>query len=103
MDASDRDDGPEQAKREAVGSPEGAGQARPGGGRLGPTWRAWLLSIVAAIVLSVAATLILGGSFRPRSASNAASGACGAGSASHSCPLEGASGHVVSPDGRTGR
>ncbi len=29
----------------------------------GPSWRGWVVSILAAIVLSVAATLLLGGSF----------------------------------------
>ena len=53
--------------------------------RPGPTWRALILSILAAIVLSVAATLLLGGSFRLTGASNGAP----AGSGAHGpcCPL----------------
>jgi len=47
-------------------------------GRPGPTWRAWVISIIAAIVLSVTATLLLGGSFR--FTGGAASGGCGQGS-----------------------
>ena len=31
-------------------------------GRRGPTWRGWVLSILVAIILSVTATLLLGGS-----------------------------------------
>jgi len=48
-------------------------------GRRGPSWRAWVLSILVAVALSVTATLLLGGSvaFRPEQA--AASGAAGAG------------------------
>jgi len=53
-------------------------------GRSGPGWKGWVLSILAAIILSVTATLLLGGSgsFRPDRA--AASGAAGAGSSC--CP-----------------
>lgn len=47
-------------------------------GRTGPTWRAWVISIIAAIVLSVTATLLLGGSFR--FTGGASSGGCGQGS-----------------------
>ena len=62
-----------------AGLKEGSGGAHRPDGRSGPTWRAWVLSIVAAIVLSVVATLLLGGSFRLPGASNAAAGGCGAG------------------------
>ena len=44
----------------------------------GPTWRAWVVSIIVAIVLSVTATLLLGGSFRLPGAG--VSGGCGSGS-----------------------
>jgi len=56
--------------------------------RTGPTstWRAWLLSIVAAVVLSVAATVLLGGSFRLPGASNGPAGGCAPGSGSPCCP-----------------
>ncbi|MGB5195505.1 MAG: hypothetical protein WBN64_00400 [Candidatus Deferrimicrobium sp.] len=30
-------------------------------GRRGPTWRGWVLSILVAVILSVTATLLLGG------------------------------------------
>ena len=33
-------------------------------GRRGPSWRGWVLSILAAILLSVTATLLLGGGLR---------------------------------------
>jgi len=51
-------------------------------GRPAPTWRVLVISIIVAIVLSVTATLLLGGSFRLPGAG--ASGGCGPGSAC--CP-----------------
>ena len=54
-------------------------------GRRGPSWRGWVLSILAAILLSVTATLLLGGSSAFRS-DGAAAGAGGRGSgAGRSC------------------
>ncbi len=49
--------------------------------RPGPTWRAWTVSIVAAIILSVTAALLLGGtsSFRPESVTSASVDGCGGG------------------------
>jgi len=41
-------------------------------GRRGPTWRGWVLSILVAILLSVTATLLLGGSGAFRSGHSAA-------------------------------
>ncbi len=66
---------------------DGAGDARAPAVRSGLTWRALILSILAAVVLSVAATLLLGGSFRLTGASNGAP----AGSGAHGpcCPLPG--------------
>ena len=57
-------------------------------GRRGPTWRGWALSILVAILLSVTATLLLGGSgaFRSESA-NGAGGNGGAPGAGHTCCL----------------
>lgn len=52
-------------------------------GRPGPTWRALAISILVAVVLSVTATLLLGGSFRFTGA--AVTGGCGAGG--NCCPL----------------
>jgi len=58
--------------------------------RRGPTWRGWVLSLLVAILLSVTATLFLGGSgsFRPdqAAASGAAGGGCGSGAGSSCCP-----------------
>jgi ABC-type transport system involved in cytochrome bd biosynthesis fused ATPase/permease subunit len=56
--------------------------------RRGPTWRGWVLSILAAIILSVTATLLLGGSgaFRSDSAIGPATGHSGIGAGSGCCP-----------------
>ena len=89
MDGNGADKGPDRSTLEAARIPEAAEDAHRPGGRPGPGWRAWLLSIVAAIVLSVAATLIFGGSFRLSGASNGAAGDNAAGSASPCCPLQG--------------
>jgi hypothetical protein len=49
--------------------------------RRGPTWRGWVLSILVAVLLSVTATLLLGGSgaFRSDPAIGAGAGHTGAG------------------------
>ena len=64
----------------------GAGDPPAAEGRRGPSWRAWVLSILVAVALSVTATLLLGGSvaFRPEQA--AASGAAGSGCGGSCCP-----------------
>lgn len=57
----------------------GAADSRTSEFRRGPTWRGWVLSILAAIILSVTATLLLGGSsaFRSdRAVAGAVSGCC---------------------------
>ena len=54
--------------------------------RRGPTWRGWVLSILVAIILSVTATLLLGGSGRFRSDRAVAAGAGGYGAGSSCCP-----------------
>jgi len=65
-------------------------------GRRGPGWKGWALSIIAAIILSVTATLLLGGSgsfsFRSdRAAEEGAAGsASGSGSGRSCCPPAGA-------------
>jgi hypothetical protein len=51
-------------------------------GRRGPTWRGWVFSILVAVILSVTATLLLGGSGSFRSDRAAESGAAGGGSRS---------------------
>jgi len=63
------------------------GYLHPAEGRRGPTWRGWVLSILVAILLSVTATLLLGGSAAFRSDRAAAAGGdCGFGARSGSCP-----------------
>jgi hypothetical protein len=54
-----------------------AGDPLAAGGRRGPTWRGWVISILVAIVLSVTATLLLGssGAFRSENAAGMAAGA----------------------------
>jgi hypothetical protein len=59
-------------------------------GQRGPTWRGWVLSVLVAIILSVTATLLLGGSgsFRPDRAvaTGAAAGGNGSWAGSSCCP-----------------
>ena len=59
-------------------------------GRRGPSWRAWVLSILVAVALSVTSTLLLGGSgsFRSDRAGEpgAVGGGCGSGAGSGCCP-----------------
>jgi hypothetical protein len=66
----------------ATGDPQSAENHR------GPTWRGWVLSILVAIILSVTATLLLGGSsaFRPGRAVAGGAGGCGSGTGSGCCP-----------------
>jgi hypothetical protein len=58
-----------------------AGDPPAAQGRRGPTWRGWVLSILVAVILSVTATLLLGGSgaFRSDRPVDAESGGYGAG------------------------
>jgi hypothetical protein len=77
----------EKGKQESAGMQESTETAAPGDsytteGRHGPSWQGWVLSLLVAIILSVTATLLLGGSsaFRPDRAAAARSGGCGAGS-----------------------
>lgn len=63
------------------------GDSHTAEGRRGPGWKGWVLSILAAIILSVTATLLLGGSDAFRSdcaAAGAGRGESGAGS--NCCP-----------------
>lgn len=64
---------PELSGREAAWRTDGKALE----GRTGPTWRGFALSILAAIVLSVMATLLLGGSWSSYSLRPAAAGAAG--------------------------
>jgi hypothetical protein len=45
--------------------PLGGGEPSELGGRQSPSWRGVVISIIVAIILSVTATLLLGGIFRP--------------------------------------
>ncbi len=66
------------------------GNSHAAEGRCGPTWRGWVLSVLVAIILSVAATLLLegSGSFRPdrAAAAGAAAGGNGSWAGSSCCP-----------------
>ncbi|HZW35964.1 MAG TPA: hypothetical protein VFF01_03420 [Candidatus Deferrimicrobiaceae bacterium] len=56
--------------------------------RAGPTWRGFAISILVAIVLSVMATLLLGGSWSSFSLRPAAAGSsAGCGEGKSCCPL----------------
>ena len=59
-------------------APRAEEELKDASGRPAPTWRVWVVSIIVAIVLSVTATLLLGGSYRFTGA--AISGGCGQGS-----------------------
>ncbi|MBI5418899.1 MAG: hypothetical protein HZA60_02310 [Deltaproteobacteria bacterium] len=74
----------EEKDIEAGGSPRSeAGGPQEPSGRPAPSWRAWVISILVAVILSVTATLLLGGSFRLTG--NVASTGCGSGGSC--CPL----------------
>ena len=57
-------------------------------GRRRPTWHGWVLSILVAVILSVTATLLLGGyvAFRSDSAIGAEMGSGGSGGERSCCP-----------------
>ena len=55
-------------------------------GRRGPGWKGWALSILAAIALSVTATLLLGGSVAFRSDRTVTTEAGGYGAGRSCCP-----------------
>ena len=71
--------------QESVGT-GGSGARRTAEGRCGPGWKGWVLSILVAIILSVTATLLLGGSAAFRSDRAVAAGSGGSGSGSGCCP-----------------
>jgi hypothetical protein len=65
----------------------GAADLHAEGGRRGPTWRGWVLSILVAVLLSVTATLLLGGSGAFRSdCMTAGARDRGSGAGSSPCP-----------------
>ena len=82
----------ETGMEESTGSQASTEQSATGDsstaeGRRGPTWRGWVLSILVAILLSVTATLLLGGSGAFRSDHAAAGmGDCGSGPGNGNCP-----------------
>jgi hypothetical protein len=63
-------------------APRAEDESKDLSGRPGPTWRAWVISILVAIVLSVTVTLLLGGSFR----FTGGVGSDGCGQGSDCCP-----------------
>ncbi|MCL5966851.1 MAG: hypothetical protein M1550_06590 [Deltaproteobacteria bacterium] len=63
------------------------GEPASSGDRPGPTWRGWVVSILVAIILSVTATLLLGGSFG--SDRLLSPGACATGPGGPCCPPAG--------------
>ena len=81
----------ETGMRDTMGMPDSTdanamGDPQPAEGQRGPTWRGWVLSILVAIILSVTATLLLGGSFRSGRAVAGGAGGCGSGTGSGCCP-----------------
>lgn len=64
------------------------GDSHTAEGWRGPSWQGWVLSIFVAIILSVTATLLLGGSgaFRSDRAVAAGSAGSGCGSGGSCCP-----------------
>ena len=65
----------EEEKEKQASTETGAtGDLHIAEGRRGPTWRGWVLSILVAVILSVTATLLLGGSAAFRSDSTIGAG-----------------------------
>jgi hypothetical protein len=63
----------------------GAVDSHTAEGRRGPGWKGWVLSILVAVILSVTATLLLGGSGVFRSDRAAAAGSAGSGCGGSCC------------------
>jgi hypothetical protein len=81
----------EKGEPESPGMQESTDTAAPGDshtaeGRRGPGWKGWVLSILAAILLSVTATLLLGGSIAFRSDRPVTTEAGGYGAGRSCCP-----------------
>lgn len=53
----------EERRNKAFAENDVAANPRAGESASGPAWRSWAVSILAAILISVAATLLLGGGF----------------------------------------
>ncbi len=77
----------EKGKREMTET-DARGDLNTVEGRRGPTWRGWVFSILVAVILSVTATLLLGGSgsFRPGRAVAGGAGGVEFGAGSGCCP-----------------
>jgi hypothetical protein len=81
----------EMGVKDTTGMPDStgtnaAGNPRVAEGRRGPSWKGWVLSILAAILLSVTATLLLGGSGAFRSDRQLTTEAGGYGAGRSCCP-----------------
>ena len=83
----------EMGTKDNTGTPDAteaiaAGEPLAAENRRGPTWRGWVLSILAAVLLSVTATLLLGGyeALRSDCAIWAGAGHIGSGAGSNCCP-----------------
>jgi len=78
----------EEKRKQEMTETDARGDLNTVEGRRGPTWRGWVLSILVAVILSVTATLLLGGSgaFRSDRAMAAGSTGGGCGSGSDCCP-----------------
>jgi hypothetical protein len=75
----------EKGKREMAGT-DAPGNPDTVDSRRGPGWKGWVLSILVAVILSVTATLLLGGYGAFRSDRAGASGAAGSGCGGGCCP-----------------
>jgi len=71
-------EGRESEGRLDIGRPDRDGEHPPG-----PTWRGLVIAVVAAVMLSVGATLLLGGSYG--FTRQGATSGCGAGAAGDCC------------------
>lgn len=82
----------EMEVKEPTGMPDSKGTNAAGNpgvaeDRRGPSWRGWALSILVAVILSVTATLLLGGSSAFRSdGATAGAGGRGSGAGRSCCP-----------------
>ena len=85
QDRTGHSTGPGKPEREEREERDGLFRAEPGEEeRTRPTWRGLLIAVIAAVVLSVGATLLLGGTFG-FTRQEAATG-CGAGAVHDCCP-----------------
>jgi hypothetical protein len=78
----------EEKREQEMTETDARGDLNVAESRRGPTWRGWVLSILVAILLSVTATLLLGGyvAFRSDSAIGAGMGSGGSGGGHSCCP-----------------